>query len=63
MGQAVLFVGLVSRADLLGRHGVIKFYDASSKRYAVLVDAINESVRVLGTNLKASLFATGTGFG
>ena len=63
VGQAVLLVGLVSRADLLGKRGLIKSYDATSQRYAVLVDATNESVRVLGTNLKASIFATGGGFG
>lgn len=63
VGQAVLLVGLVSRADLVGMRGVIKSYDATSKRYAVLVDATNESVRVLGTNLKASIFAAGTGVG
>ncbi len=51
--QAVLFVGLVSRTDLLGKRGVIKSYDATSHRYAVLVDATNESFRVLGTNMKA----------
>jgi hypothetical protein len=63
VGQAVSFVGLVSRADLSGRCGVIISYDAASLRYAVLVDAPNQSVRVLGKNLMASIFATGTGFG
>jgi hypothetical protein len=63
VGQAVILVGLVSRADLLGKRAVIKSYDATSKRFAVLVDATNESVRVLGANLKASIFAAGTGFG
>lgn len=62
-GQAVVLVGLVSRADLVGRCGVVKSFDSTSLRYAVCIDASSEMVRVLEGNLQASIFMPGGGFG
>ena len=57
VGQAVVLDGLVSRVDLQGVRGVIKFFDGVSKRYAVCIDVTNETVRVLEANLRPSIFA------
>ena len=62
-GQAVLLVDLVSRADLVGKSGVVKFFDSASSRYAVCIDVSGETVKVLEENLRASLFVAGAGFG
>ena len=62
-GQAVLLVDLVSRADLVGKSGVVKFFDSASSRYAVCIDASGETVRVLEGNLRASIFVPGGGLG
>ena len=47
VGQAVALVGLVSRADLVGKFGVVKFFDVATSRYAVCIDATGETVRAL----------------
>lgn len=62
-GQAVLLADLVSRADLVGKSGVVKFFDSASSRYAVCIDASGETVRVLAGNLRASIFVPGGGLG
>ena len=46
-GQAVVLVDLVSRADLAGKCGVVKFFDSATSRYAVCIDATGETVRAL----------------
>ncbi|CAK0909308.1 unnamed protein product [Prorocentrum cordatum] len=56
-GQAVVLGDLVSRPDLTGKCGVVKFFDSTSSRYAVCIDASGEMVKVLDKNLRASLFA------
>jgi hypothetical protein len=61
--MAVVLVDLVSRPDLSGMPGVVKAFDPTTLRYAVIVDATGESVRALGKNIKASIFAPGAGFG
>ena len=63
VGMAVVLVDLVSRPDLSGMPGVVKAFDPTTLRYAVIVDATGESVRALGKNIKASIFAPGAGFG
>ena len=40
-------MGLASRADLLGKRGWVKFFHASSSRYAVCIDVSGEMVKVL----------------
>jgi hypothetical protein len=55
VGQAVALLGLASRADLLGKRGVVKFFDAASSRYAVCIDVTGEMVRVRAENLQASV--------
>ena len=62
-GQAVLLADLVSRADLVGKSGVVKFFDSASSRYAVCIDASVETVRVREGSLRPSLFNPGVGFG
>jgi hypothetical protein len=62
-GMAVVLVDLVSRPDLAGMSGVVKAFDPTSLRHTVIVDATGESVRALGKNIKASIFAPGAGFG
>ena len=61
--MAVVLVDLVSRPDLSGKSGIVKAFDPTSLRYAVIVDATGESVRALGKNIKASIFAPGSGAG
>ena len=61
--MAVVLVDLVSRSDLSGKSGVVKAFDPIALRYAVMVDATGESVRVLGKNIKASILAPGSGAG
>ena len=63
MGRAVVLVYLVSRPDLSGKSGIVKSFDPTTLRDAVMVDATGESVRVLGKNIKASIFARGCGAG
>ena len=50
-GQAVVLVGLSSREDLVGKCGVVKFFDSASSRYAVCIDVTGEMVRVRLENL------------
>ena len=59
VGQAVVLVGLVSRSDLVGKCSVVKSFDSASKRYAVCIDVTGEMVRILGMNIRASLFKPG----
>ena len=61
VGCAVVFAGLVSRAELAGRAGTVLSFDEASSRYAIKVDATGESVRVLAKNLKPSIFVAGGG--
>ena len=63
VGQAVALVDLVFRTDLVGKCDVVKSFDSTSLRYAVCIDVSGETVRVLGGNLKPSIFASGFGFG
>ena len=63
VGQAVLLVDLVSRADLVGKCGVVKSFDSASSRYAVCLDATGEHVKVLESNLRPSLFVVGSDLG
>ena len=58
-GQAVVFTGLVSRPDLLGKRGFVKSFDTKSSRFAVCVDGSSEYVRVRTENLQASIFEAG----
>ena len=63
VGQAVTLVDLVSRADLVGKCGVIKSFDSASTRYAVCIDVSGEMVKVLEANLRPRLiFVPGGGF-
>ena len=62
-GQAVVLADLVSRSDLVGKCGVVKSFDSASGRYAVSLDASGEQIRVLGTNLRPSIFASAGGIG
>jgi len=62
-GQAVVLVDLVSRADLVGKCGVVKSFDLASSRYAVCIDASGEIVKVLEVNLRPSVFMPGGGLG
>ena len=52
-GNAVTLEGLVSRPELVGQRGVVKSFDSATSRYAVRVDAANETVRVLEKNMRA----------
>ena len=61
VGLAVVLVDLVSRPDLSRMTGVVKAFDPATLRYAVLVDATGESVRVLGKNIQASISDPGFG--
>ena len=61
VGQAVVLVDLTARADLVGKCGVVKSFDSASARYAVCLDASGEHVKVLGSNLRPSIFAAGGG--
>ena len=64
VGQAVALVDLVSRADLVGKCGVITSFDSASTRYAVCIDVSGEMVKVLEANLRPRLiFVPGGGFG
>ena len=63
VGQAVALFGLVSRADLVGKCGVVKSFDSAATRYAVCIDVSSEMVKVLEMNLRPSIFAPGGGFG
>jgi hypothetical protein len=54
VGSAVVFTGLVSRADLVGVAGKVLSFDGAASRYAVMVDVTGESVKVLARNLTAS---------
>jgi len=63
VGQAVVLVDLVSRADLVGKCGVVKSFDSASKRFAVCLDASGEHVKVLEGNLRPSIFVAGGGGG
>ena len=60
LGQAVMLTNLVSRQDLEGKCGVVKGYDSASSRYMVALDVGNENVRVLESNLRASIFLSTT---
>ena len=62
-GQAVVLVGLTSRADLVDKCGVVKSFDSASNRYAVCIDATGEMVKVLGANLRLSIFVPGRSLG
>ena len=55
VGSAVIFCGLVSRAELVSMVGTVISFDAASLRFAVKVDSTGECVRVLLKNLKPSL--------
>ena len=61
--QAVALFGVVSRADLVGKCGVVKSFDSAATRYAVCIDVSSEMVKVLEMNLRPSIFAPGGGFG
>ena len=63
VGQAVVLVDLVSRADLVGMCGVVRSFDSASARYAVCLDASNENVKVLEANMRPSIFVSGGGHG
>ena len=63
VGQAVVLVDLVSRADLVGKRGVVKSFDATSQRYAVRIDVTGDNVKVLAANLQQSIFVAGGGIG
>ena len=54
VGSAVVFIGLVSRAELDGSAGTVLSFDEPSSRIAVKVDDTGECVRVLAKNLKKS---------
>ena len=63
VGMAVVLVDLISRLDLSGKSGVVKAFDPTTLRYAVMVDDTGESVRVLAKNMEASIVAPGSGAG
>ena len=48
VGQAVVLVGLVSRADLVGKCGIVKSFDSASMRYAVCTDVSGQGSKFLG---------------
>ena len=53
-GSTVIFTGLVSRADLVGKAGTVASFDEASSRFAIIVVDTGESVRVLAKNLRPS---------
>ena len=55
VGSAVVFTGLVSRADLVGKGGTVISFDMAASRFAIKVNDTGESVKVLARNLKTSL--------
>ena len=63
VGQAVALFGLVSRADLVGKCGVVKSFDSAATRYAVCIDVSSEMVTALEAILRPSVFVSGGGFG
>lgn len=59
VGQSVLLFDLVSRADLNGKIGTVRSFDASDSRYAVDVVGSAAPVRVHSKNIKVSIFPAG----
>ena len=62
-GQAVLLADLVSRPELVGKGGVVQFFDSATSRYAVCIDASGEMVRVREGNLTVNIFKPPRGDG
>ena len=58
-----MLIGLVSRADLVGKCVVVKSFDSASSRYAVCIDASGEMVKALEGNLLTSIFVPDGGCG
>lgn len=59
VGQSVLLFDLVSRADLNGKIGSVRSFDASDSRYAIDVVGSSVPVRVRAQNIRNSIFAAG----
>ena len=59
VGQSVLLFDLVSRADLNGKIGKVRSFDASDLRYAVDVVGSSNPVRVHAKNIRISIFEAG----
>ena len=57
-GSTVIFTGLVSRADLVGKAGTVAPFEEASSRFAIIVVDTGESVRVLAKNLRPSSYSS-----
>ena len=61
VGQAAVLDGLVARPELTGHHVMLRSFDESASRWAVSLDAAEETIRVKAINLKPLVFGPENG--